>query len=186
MRRTNHKSLFWKDINNLYKALKDFEYEDNVNIEEYLVEGVELAKNLLLSADGASEVADSIDYMLYSDGSGQIFINGNSEIQMLSIYMEYGTGVTGQYNPHRYLSSENYDLNEHGIEGWVYYNTKLGKFMRTTGMIPKSYMYKTYLYLRRKILNTDSKLRIEFIVGDESTPPSISIRRLRDYHRKSI
>lgn len=167
----------------LYDELRNISDDYGKGIEDYLIEGVSLAKEFLLSANGPSELVDCIDYTYYNNDYGEIYINGTSSEKLLSIYMEYGTGYTGQSNPHRRLSPDNYDLNDHGYEGWVYFNEKYGKFVRTTGMIPKAYMYKTYLTLRRQILQSDDRLSIEFVVGDEYTSPSIIIRRLRNYSR---
>lgn len=187
MRRTKHKSLFWKDINELYDALDSIEFsqDDTYDLEQHLVTGVEMAKYFLRTSNGASDVIESIDYKINRD-EGIIFINGSSEVEMLSIYMEYGTGVVGQFNPHRRLSYENYDLNDHGLNGWVYYNKKYGRMLRTTGMPPKSFMYRTYLFLRREIIKSNVRYDIEFVVGDEYTSPSIHIRKLRSYNSREV
>ena len=66
-------------------------------------------------------------------------------------YVEYGTGVVGRNNKHPQPPADwIYDVNEHGYEGWWYYNEADGKMHWTQGMVHRPFMYNTAKELKMK------------------------------------
>lgn len=69
-------------------------------------------------------------------------------------YVEYGTGYRGQNSPHpepgSYPSGWVYDVNEHGVAGWIYKGDD-GKLHFTQGFESRPYMYDTARMLRKEI-----------------------------------
>lgn len=65
-----------------------------------------------------------------------------------SAFCEFGTGVVGQGSPHPDpIDGWEYDVNEHGEEGWWYYDEN-GNRRWTKGMPSRPYMYDTARMLR--------------------------------------
>lgn len=62
-------------------------------------------------------------------------------------YVEFGTGIIGANAQHDLASQFGweYDINNHGTDGWVYY--KNGKYYKTAGSVSKPFMYETALEL---------------------------------------
>lgn len=68
-----------------------------------------------------------------------------------SAFCEFGTGVVGQGSPHPDpIDGWEYDVNEHGEDGWWYYD-KDGKRHWTKGMPSRPYMYDTARMLRNMV-----------------------------------
>lgn len=86
-----------------------------------------------------------------------------------AIYVEFGTGIVGSENPHPNPSRWQYDVNQHGDEGWWYKtdnpypNQKVIKtddgetLAHTRGQESKPFMYKTWLWARRSYTNIIKK-----------------------------
>lgn len=71
-----------------------------------------------------------------------------------SAFCEFGTGVVGAGSPHPDpIPGWIYDVNEHGEEGWFYYD-KNGVKRWTKGMPSRPYMYDTARMLRSRIIPT--------------------------------
>lgn len=71
-----------------------------------------------------------------------------------SAFCEFGTGVVGAGSPHPDpMPGWIYDVNEHGEEGWWYYD-KNGNKRWTKGMPSRPYMYDTARMLRNMIVPT--------------------------------
>ncbi len=70
------------------------------------------------------------------------------------LFIEFGTGIVGSWNPHPKKSfaletvgfTWQYDVNEHGYGGWVYYNKRTGQFEHTQGVVGSGFVYKTYMW----------------------------------------
>lgn len=89
---------------------------------------------------GGSELASSIR-IIYSPSSIMLV----SDSDHLS-FVEYGTGIYGKNSPHpKKPISWVYDSNEHGYEGWFYYD-KAHKLRWTAGSPAKPFMYHTAMY----------------------------------------
>lgn len=66
-------------------------------------------------------------------------------------FVEYGTGIVGQSLPHPNPEGWTYDINNHGLNGWIYFNDRDGKFHWTKGFKSRPFMYNTAQELRRVI-----------------------------------
>lgn len=139
-------------INQAIKELKAYKRELNKNtrlLVQRLVEaGVEIAKQevLTLGAFDSGELHDSLDGLMYTDGAhGIIFTNCGH-----AAFVEFGTGVVGSGSPHPTMPWQ-YDVNQHGEAGWVYYDEKQGRFRWTKGMPSRPYMYLTARQLEEKV-----------------------------------
>ena len=72
-----------------------------------------------------------------------------------AFYVEYGTGIIGQYSPHPWAGDENwtYDVNGHGMGGWYYLKgtdetfSAIGETWWTRGQPAKPFMYNTFVWL---------------------------------------
>ena len=73
-----------------------------------------------------------------------------------AMFVEYGTGVVGERNPHPDPQSvgqyDSYDSQGHGDAGW-YYGTPTG-MQWTKGQPAKPFMYRTWDYGRRMAVRT--------------------------------
>lgn len=67
-------------------------------------------------------------------------------------FVEFGTGIVGEENPHPDPSLANwkYDVNKHGEGGWYYYRD--GEWHWTQGMPSRPFMYETGQELRGKVV----------------------------------
>lgn len=84
------------------------------------------------------------------------------------LYFEYGTGIVGSQNPHPNPINWTYDINDHGDRGWIYvptenyhldyateiYPTRNGTLIaRTRGMEANPFLYDTWLWGKRSVVN---------------------------------
>lgn len=108
--------------------------------------GVEEAKNqaLYMNAYDSGDLVNGI-VAEYRDGKGYIHSTA-----MHTMFVEMGTGVTGKNSPGSTIPGWEYDINEHGEEGWYYYD-KDGKRHWTKGMPSRPFMYETAKTLRQSI-----------------------------------
>lgn len=69
-------------------------------------------------------------------------------------YVEFGTGIEGEHNSHPEPGAVGweYDVNNHGDEGWYYYNPNDSKVHWTRGQPAKPFMWRAALtvWLRAK------------------------------------
>lgn len=69
-----------------------------------------------------------------------------------SAFCEFGTGIVGAGSPHPDPAPGwQYDVNEHGEEGWWYYDDE-GRKWWTKGMPSRPYMYDTARMMRNQIV----------------------------------
>lgn len=147
-------SLNEKSINQAIRELEKYKQEFNRKCNELIKQltdyGCEFAKLqvLRLGAFDTGELADSIHGFFDAD-SHVGFIRADC---WYAIYVEYGTGVIGAKNPHPEYGMHGwvYDVNNHGTEGWVYFNEREGKVMRTLGQPSSPFMYNTFRELQQK------------------------------------
>lgn len=84
------------------------------------------------------------------------------------LYFEYGTGIVGSQNPHPKTAGWIYDINDHGDSGWIYVPTESYHYeyateiingrngitlARTSGMESKPFLYDTWLWGKRSVVN---------------------------------
>ena len=84
-----------------------------------------------------------------------------------AIYVEYGTGMVGAENPHPEAgrASWEYDVNGHGLNGWVYVKGSDGvfsmdgaQFRWTKGYIARPFMYNTLRWLQEAAETTGADI----------------------------
>lgn len=78
--------------------------------------------------------------------TGYVFVDKSCPY---AIYVEYGTGVVGESNPHPTAKQNGweYDRKHRGEKGWVYKSDKDGKLYWTQGYISRPFMLNTLSWL---------------------------------------
>ena len=151
MAKTIKMSLSTESINKAIKEIqayqKEIERKTKIFAQRLAQEGVQVAKMQLLSFGfsdtSTGKLLNSINFK-----SGDIFGNDTASFYVYSdceyaIFVELGTGLTGEENPHKEANnfSWEYDSHGHGEEGWFYY--KDGKLHWTRGLPARPFMYNT-------------------------------------------
>ena len=68
-----------------------------------------------------------------------------------SIFVEYGTEIVGANSPHPELKEGyTYDVNNHGMKGWLYFDDKQNHLRWTRGQKASAFVYKTTEFLRNE------------------------------------
>lgn len=135
-------------IKDLEKYKREIGAKAKTLVQRLVEAGVEIAKQevLTLGAFDSGELHDSLDGLMYTDGThGIIFTNCGH-----AAFVEFGTGVVGAASPHPTMPWA-YDTQNHGDKGWVYYDEKQGRFRWTKGMPSRPYMYLTARQLEEKV-----------------------------------
>ena len=155
--RTISFDLSEKGINRAIRELEEYRKElirkCNELIRRLTDHGYEFAKFevLRMGAFDTGELADSIQGYFDPDvGIG--FIRAEC---WYAIYVEYGTGIVGKKNAHPEPGTHGwvYDVNNHDESGWVYFNEREGKYMRTKGQPSHPFMYNTMRELQRRAVD---------------------------------
>ena len=145
-------SLDEKEIDRAIKEVKQFEKEFlrkcNLLVEKLTDYGVEVAKIQVasLGAFDTGELQNSIKGY-YSPSTNVGIIEAGA---YYAVYVEFGTGVVGSQSPHPKPQGWQYDVNQHGDEGWVYYDDGSGKFRWTKGFKSRPFMYNTARQLEKE------------------------------------
>ena len=110
-------------------------------IEVLTETGVEVAKVQVAQLDAVytGELLNSIEGY-YSPTYNVGIIKAGA---YYAAYVEFGTGVVGSQSPHPVPQSWQYDVNNHGNKGWVYYDDYSGEFRWTKGFKSRPFMYNT-------------------------------------------
>ena len=149
-------SLSQSSIQNAIKELRQYQNDLNRKCEELAHrladEGVIIAKMEIMSfpAVCTGELLESI-----RDKPGAVITNGSQWVIYTGCpwakYVEFGTGLVGQNNPHPEpgLANWKYDINNHGESGWFYF--KDGEWHWTKGMPSRPFMYETRMELATKV-----------------------------------
>ena len=144
-------SLNEKDIDRAIKELAQFkaEFLEKCNrlIEALTDHGVEVAKVQVQQLDAVytGELMNSIEGY-YSPTYNVGIIKAGATY---AAYVEFGTGVVGMQSPHPNPQGWQYDVNQHGDEGWVYYDDESGTFRWTRGFKSRPFMYNTARQLEK-------------------------------------
>jgi len=145
-------SLDEKEIDRAIREVKQFEKEFlrkcNLLVEELTDYGAEVAKIQVAQLDAVytGELQNSIEGY-YSPSTNVGIIEAGA---YYAVYVEFGTGVVGSQSPHPNPQGWQYDVNQHGDEGWVYYDDGSGKFRWTKGFKSRPFMYNTARQLERE------------------------------------
>ena len=118
-------------------------------IEELVKQGIDIAKAELFAFDNPAfdtgALHDSINGGMLDSDTGVVTTG-----VMYAVYVEYGTGF--------YASNGSGNQN-----GWVYYDTRLGKFRHTWGMAPRPFMYNTFRSLERYAEDNGGRLLAQYL-----------------------
>ena len=139
------------DIDRAIKEVAQFkrEFLEKCNrlIEALTDSGVEIAKIKVAELDAVytGELMNSIEGY-YSPTYNVGIIKAGA---YYAAYVEFGTGVVGSQSSHPNPQGWQYDVNNHGDEGWVYYDDESGKFRWTKGFKSRPFMYNTARQLEK-------------------------------------
>ena len=134
-------------IKEVRKFKKEFLEKCNRLVEELTDYGVEVAKIKVAQLDAVytGELMNSIEgYFSPTYGVGIIKAGA-----YYAAYVEFGTGVVGSQSPHPNPNGWQYDVNQHGDEGWIYYDDDSGQFRWTRGFKSRPFMYETARQLEK-------------------------------------
>ena len=67
-----------------------------------------------------------------------------------AVFVEYGTGIVGKNSPHPKGGNWRYDVNNHGIKGWWYFDNKQNRFRWTRGQSASAFVHKTIKFLEEE------------------------------------
>ena len=159
MAKTISFGLSAREVRNVKKQLKEYKEEFMLKVNKFaealVLRGVEIAELNIAGFDAvfSSELLSSIDFEagdVITDGSRWIIYTDCEWAK----YVEFGTGVIGNENPHPDTSLGNwkYDANNHGEAGWSYY--KDGEWHHTKGMPSRPFMYETGIELADVVIET--------------------------------
>lgn len=133
-----------------------------------------LIENLTKYELDSGDIIGQVDVTITDDGVSLILKDGVNDY---AIFVEYGTGVVGESNPHPQPSRNGwvYDINEHGDSGWWYPSresdpnptrtmTKSGDWIAwTSGMPSRPFMYDTWRWTTSSATQIiDSHIKREF------------------------
>lgn len=115
-------------------------------VQALTMEGAEIAKMQVASMDAVDtgELEQSIKGLFIpSERCGFVIAEAP-----YAIYVEYGTGIVGESEPHPEAQGNyDYDVHHHDVFGWVYKSDKDGKYHWTAGYISRPFMYNTLRWL---------------------------------------
>lgn len=133
--------------------------------ETLLDEGVNVAKMQIMEmpAVDTGELLNSIERGAFDRRSGFGIIKATA---YYAIFVEYGTGVIGATNPHPEAGEAgwDYDVNEHGEKGWIYYGWDFRKHW-TKGMPSRPFMYNTMMTLKDMAEQNGARIIGTYIPG---------------------
>lgn len=132
-------------INSAIKEITDYKHELLRKVgelgETLVSEGIFSVKTWIIAYDAVEtgNLLDSIEGV-FNTTTGKGFIRTNSDH---AAYVEYGTGVRGAEasgtSPDK-PSDWDYDINNHGHDGWYYYDHGWRRW--TKGMPPRPFMWQ--------------------------------------------
>lgn len=134
-----------RDLNAFQDKLKRAEETVTYKLTE---QGVSLAQQnaSYMNIYDSGELVNGIDSEYEGKNKGLVVSSAKH-----SAFCEFGTGVVGAGSPHpNPVAGWQYDVNEHGEEGWWYYNNE-GERRWTKGMPSRPYMYDTAVMLRNMV-----------------------------------
>ncbi len=119
-------------------------------IQRLTDEGVSIARAKIVSmgAFEDGELLESMQGLLYKEGNKGMIVADCKH----AAFVEFGTGVVGKGKQHPDIPVPwTYDSNEHGEDGWYYYDKEQGRYRFTKGMPSRPFMYETAAELRNKL-----------------------------------
>ena len=141
-----------RDIDRAIKELNQFKTEFlekcNLLIEALTDRGAEIARLRVAQLDAVytGELMNSIEGY-YSPTYNVGIIKAGA---YYAAYVEFGTGVVGKSASHPNPQGWQYDVNNHGDSGWVYYDDDSGEYRWTKGYKSRPFMYNTARQLEKE------------------------------------
>ena len=127
---------------------KDFITKCNQLVKALTEQGAEIARIQVVKLDAfySGELMNSIGGY-YSSATNVGIIRADA---YYAAYVEFGTGVVGKQSSHPSPQGWQYDVNNHGDDGWVYFNDDIGDFRWTKGFKSRPFMYNTARELEKE------------------------------------
>ena len=149
------------------QAVKDFRnrlYPAMTNLIETLTDkGVEIARAELIffwnPAYDTGNLSQSLKAEKVDEKTGVITTDVS-----YALFVEYGTGIVGEVQPHPEPNGYQYDIHGHGIDGWYYFGDD-GQFHWTAGMASRPFMYNTMRDLQAEAEKIGGKVIAEYMRG---------------------
>lgn len=128
-------------IRELERYKKDFKRKWTALMDRLTEEGAEIARTKVIQLDAVmfGDLVNSIDGV-YDPATGIGIIRAGAPH---AVFVEFGTGVKGQNNPHPEPEGWKYDTNQHGEEGWWYWGEWDSNWHWTQGMPSRPFMWET-------------------------------------------
>lgn len=138
---------------NEYKKL--FKFKCDLLVKTLTEYGVEIAKMEVKKLDAVytGELQNSIEGFFPSHNVGIIRAGAT-----YAVYVEFGTGVVGKGSPHPDPQGYQYDVNNHGYKGWIYYDEDSGEFRWTQGYKSRPFMYNTAKQLEKECIKISKEV----------------------------
>lgn len=131
----------------LVKYRDDIEYKTDLSVKQLTQIGYEYMMSIIKFDSG--ELASSISWN-YDKAENKGVIKVGAEY---AIFVEFGTGIVGANSPHPSTENWNYDINNHGENGWWYYDSKQDRFRWTKGQTASAFVYRTLEFMRKNAAN---------------------------------
>lgn len=152
------------DLGNVRKAITEIQaFRDEVvekTRELVLVlcqNGVRIASEKIIYYDAidTGDLDSSIYYALSEDGSRGVIRTDSDH----AVYVEFGTGTCSDRkgsarHPKAQEFGYQYDVNNHGEDGWYYFDRNRNKVRWTKGMRSRPFMFETSVELIDSLENT--------------------------------
>lgn len=142
-----------KTIENLNKFSEQYTRCIDDGLDEVAIKTKAKAREYLASHPSkksgsliASDVANKLEVEEIGWGTERVIRVSSSSDH--ADFVEFGTGIVGQENPHPNPDGWEYDVNGHGEAGWIYIDKLENKKRWTAGMEARPYIYPTYLWLK--------------------------------------
>lgn len=131
-------------INYLQRYRNNSEITDKSAIQELTQKGYNYMISIVREETG--ELKNSITWEFKTSNQKGIIKVGSD----YGIFVEYGTGIVGKNSPHPNAQGWRYDVNNHGINGWWYFDDKQNRFRWTRGQSANAFIYKTVKLLENE------------------------------------
>jgi hypothetical protein len=160
-KRTIKFSLSPESINNALDQLEvykeQFEAKKHMMMEVIVARGVQIVKEeleaLVYSQEGQEYRTNALLESIQGEYDPQTNTGRIWTDNYYAPFVEFGTGIIGanQSHPEWDRYGWNYDVNSHGITGWVYLNDRTGRLQHTLGYRSRPFMYNSRKRLESEI-----------------------------------
>lgn len=140
-----------KELNRIINEA-NFNNWDNEEIWNYRNSFYNIVKKEFIYIYNNSKI-DIAEKIASANGKSHIDPNAYPSKLSLAKMVEYGTGIVGATNtdPSGVSSDWQYDVNNHGAKGWVYFDEEISQFVQTAGTEGKLIFYKLKTSVKENI-----------------------------------